>query len=272
MDDKWISLKLIDLVIDFCKAHDLEPLSGIFRRKEEWYNFNLAHNKWIKTHQRMSLSKESSWRVYMFCRVIQVLVPALTRITCSILIRKPASPTPKGVIEALEMNQVLLCRKYWMGCFTETLWSKDFSKWGPAKWSYISAWTYLNLSSQGHGVTCFREKSSEKRGLGCVSGWHKVCPEEQMQQLTGQSWQREVAQPLPLASLRLRFENAQFRHPWAQIWGGWNCLQKNLWKWGRVRKFVLRCENLLSSLCLAENRRGLSWFCCDLYVTAGCTS
>lgn len=208
----------------------------------------------------------------MFCRVIQVLVPALTWITCSILIRKPVSPTPKDVIEALKMNQVLFCRKYWMACLTETLWSKDFSKWGPAKWSHISAWTHLNLSSQGHGVTCFREKSSEKRGLGCVSGWHKVCPEEQMQQLTGQGWQREAAHPLPLASLQLRFENAQFRHPWlehefeeAEIDSRKACgngeRKKNcpvMWKSG---KFTV-----------SENRRGLRWFCCDLYGTAGCTS
>lgn len=52
LDDKWISVKVIDLVIDFCKAHDLAPLFAILRRREERYNFDMAHNKLIKIHPK----------------------------------------------------------------------------------------------------------------------------------------------------------------------------------------------------------------------------
>lgn len=125
-------------------------------------------------------------------------------------------------------QKVSLKLSKWTKCWTagNTEWDVSwrhsspecFRKWGTAYQLYISAWTWINPSPswQEYGETCLGQKNSKKGGVRCLSGWHKVCPEEQMQQLTGQSWQREAARPLPLVSLWLRFENAQFRHPWLQ--------------------------------------------------------
>lgn len=162
------------------------------------------------------------------------------------------------------MHQVLDCRKYWMGCLTDTLWCWGFLENEVQK--IISAWSCINLNH--------RDMSTKKRILGYVSGWHKVCPEEQMQQLNWAKLAQGVCTPsafgIPVAGI---WEcPVQTSLTWAWIWEAEIGSRKACGNGEMARKSVLRGENLGSSLCLAENRRGLSWFCCDLYVAAGCTS
>lgn len=159
-----------------------------------------------------------------------------------------------------------------------TLVWRFFRKWSPANRSYISAWTCVKLrpSPQGRGVTRLGGKSSKKRGLGCVSGWHKV-PGVPRRANAAAEWAKlaeggctSSAFGIPVAEIWKCPVQPSLTGAW--IWGAEIDSRKACGNGERAGKFVLRGENLGSSLCLAENRRDLSWVCCDLYVTAGCTS
>lgn len=117
------------------------------------------------------------------------------------------------------MNQVLDCRKYRLGRLTGTLSSRFFfRKRGTANWStfqYGRIWSRIpeqkdmGQSDFASGRRALKNRTWIRLWLAesawCVQPVPR--PEKPTQQLSGQSWQKEVTCPLHLASPRLRFEN-----------------------------------------------------------------